>query len=48
MKPNLVQLKICAHVVLPEVAHVADDPNPHEHGAGPEEYAADVIICENL
>lgn len=37
-----------SHVVLPEVAHVSDDPDPHQHGAGPEEDAADVIACEYL
>lgn len=40
--------KICSHIVLPEVAHVADDPDPHKHGAGPKEDAADVITCERL
>lgn len=34
-----------SHVVLLEVAHVSDDPDPHKHGAGPEEDAADVIAC---
>lgn len=42
------KLKICSYIVLPEVTHVADDPNPHKHGAGPEEDTADVITCEHL
>lgn len=40
--------KICSHIVLPEVAHIADDPDPHKHGAGPKEDAAEVIACERL
>lgn len=39
---------IWSYIILPEVAHVADDPDPHEHGACPKEDAADIIICEDL
>lgn len=39
---------IWSYVILPEVAHVADDPNPHKHGACPKEDAADIITCEDL
>ena len=35
-------------IILPEVAHVADDSDPHKHGACPEEDAADIITCEDL
>lgn len=39
---------IWSYIILPKVAHVADDPNPDEHGACPKENAADVITCEDL
>lgn len=39
---------ICSYVVLPEVAHVTDDPDPDEHGARPKEDAAHVITCKDL
>lgn len=37
-----------SHVVFPKVAHVADDPNPNEHGACAKEDAAHVIAREEL
>lgn len=36
------------YIILPEVAHVADNPDPHQHGPCPEEDAADIITRENL
>lgn len=39
---------IRSYVILPEVAHVADNPDPYEHGPCPEEDAADIITRENL
>lgn len=37
-----------SYIILRKVAHVADDPNPDEHGACAEEDAANVIACEDL
>lgn len=39
---------IWAYVVLLEVAHVADDADPHQHGSGSEEDAADVVARDVL
>lgn len=36
------------NIILPKVAHVADDPGPDKHGAYPKEDAAEIIICEYL
>lgn len=36
------------HVVLPEVAHVADDTDPNQHGAGTQEDAAHIVAGEHL
>lgn len=39
---------MCSYVILLEVAHVADDSDPHEHGSCSEEDAADVVACDDL
>ena len=39
---------INTYIILPKVAHVADDPGPDKHGAYPKEDAAEIIICEYL
>lgn len=42
------QRPICSYVVLLEVAHVADDSDPHEHGSRSQEDAADVVAGDHL
>lgn len=39
---------IWTYVVLLEVAHVADDADPHQHGSCSEEDAADVVARDDL
>lgn len=39
---------VWTYVVLLEVAHVADDADPHQHGSCPEEDAADVVAGDVL
>lgn len=36
------------YIVLLEVAHVADDTDPDQHGASAEEDAAHIVACEKL
>lgn len=36
------------YIILPEVAHVANDANPNKHGAGAEEDAAHVVARYDL
>lgn len=42
------QPSICSYVVLLEVAHVADDSDPHKHGSRSQEDAADVVAGDHL
>lgn len=37
-----------AYIVFLEVTHVAQHADPHEHGAGAQEDATDVITCQSL
>lgn len=37
-----------SYVVFLKVAHVTQHSDPHQHGAGAQENAADVITCQSL
>lgn len=39
---------VCSYVILLEVAHVADDSNPHKHGSCSKEDAANIVACDDL
>lgn len=41
-------IKVLFYIILPEVAHVADDPDPDKHGTSPKQDAADIITSEDL